>query len=68
MEMTAMTMKQGLLASCSSIGRTRRLLRFFWTQRKGEGCPVAAVVLVSATAAFSGGCEERTREGERTRE
>ena len=61
---TAMTMKQGLLASSSSIGRTRRFWRFFWTRRKGEGCPVAAVALVGATTTFSGGCEERTREGE----
>mgnify|MGYP000865977231 CR=1 FL=1 len=68
LKMTAMTMKQGLLASSSSIGRTRRFWRFFWTRRKGEGCPVAAVVLVGATTAFSGGCEERTIEGERTRE
>ena len=37
LKMTAMTMKQGLPASHSSIGRTRRFLRCFWTRRKGEG-------------------------------
>ena len=64
LEMTAMTMKQGLLASCSSIGRTRRLLLFFWTRRKGEGGPVAAVVLVGG-----GGCVRwlRARELEEER-
>ena len=66
--MTAMAMKQGLLASRSLIGRTGRFRRCFWTRRKGEDCTMAAMVLVGTTTTFSGGCRERTREGERTRE
>ena len=64
LKMTTMKMKQGLLASSSSMGRTRRFWRFFWTRRKGEGCPVAAVVLVG-----SGGCVRwlRAREPEEER-
>ena len=68
LKMTAMAMKQGLLASRSSIGRTGRFRRCFGTRRKGEGCMMAAVMLVGTTTAFSGGCREKTREGERTRE
>ena len=67
LKMTAMTMKQGLPASHSSIGRTRRFLRCFWTRRKGEGARWSRQRRSAVSGVLGGARKRGRRKGARQR-